>query len=103
MIIILINKMSGMTPEKSQQFNEAFAAYASTGDEAQLQTCYNIFDLDGNGHIEAEEVGIVLRQLLGNDIPEAKVQEIFQQADVNHDGHIDFNEFCAVIKKFKVD
>ena len=95
--------MSSATPEKIAEFNEAFAAYASSGDESKLQVCYNVFDLDGNGNIEANEVGIVLRQLLGQDIPEDKVQEIFQQADVNHDGHIDFTEFVAVIKKFKAD
>ena len=95
--------MSGMTEENTAKFNEAFNIYSTTGDESQLQVLYSIFDLDGNGSIEAAEVGIVLRQLMGTDIPEEKVQEIFLQADVNHDGHIDYNEFCAVIKKFKLD
>jgi Ca2+-binding EF-hand superfamily protein len=62
---------------------------------------YDIFDLDGNGKISSSELGVALRALVGHDIPQEKVREIFEMADVNHDGAIDFSEFCAVLARYK--
>ena len=50
-----------------------------------------MFDKDGNGTIEIEELKIVLSSL-GQPATEEELQELMKLADIDGDGTIDFDE-----------
>ncbi|GMF14044.1 unnamed protein product [Phytophthora lilii] len=58
------------------------------------------FDVDDSGSISPEE----LRQLLlasGEDMDDAELASVIQQADTDHDGEINFDEFIALMRARK--
>ena len=50
-----------------------------------------MFDKDGNGTIEIEELKVVLSSL-GQPATEEELQELMKLADIDGDGTIDFDE-----------
>eukprot|EP00644_Phytophthora_capsici_P013499 jgi/Phyca11/115922/e_gw1.29.63.1 len=57
---------------------------------------FHEFDVDNSGSISPEE----LRQLLlasGEDMDDAELASVIQQADTDHDGEINFEEFIALM------
>ena len=59
-----------------------------------LKEEFNQFDRNGDGTIDAKELGYVLR-VLGHDPTDAELQQFLDEADTNGNGVIDFPEFCA--------
>lgn len=55
---------------------------------------FGLFDTSGDGFISTQEVGQALQRLgvMGVDAANA-----VQQYDANHDGHIDYKEFVAMM------
>ena len=51
-----------------------------------------MFDRDGNGTIDREELRDVMQQL-GEKLSEEDIEEMIQDADQNGDGVIDYKEF----------
>ena len=64
-----------------------------------LETSFNLFDVNKRGKINAKEIGILLGQ--GNDINEAKVwKELIDEADVDKDGEINFDDFKTIMERY---
>merc|ERR1719171_3343976 len=66
--------------------------------ELALRRAFDLFDRDGNGSIDRQELANVmtrLRLLPGDAGPEA-IEEIFALADINKDGQISFAEFVRL-------
>ena len=65
-----------------------------------LRTAFQMFDKDGSGKIDNEEVVALLQ---GEDLQTLVSKEAIQSAmleiDANGDGEIDFEEFMAMMKK----
>ena len=69
-----------------------------------LQTCkistceevFKIFDTDGNGTICETELGIVLRAL-GQNPTQEELKDLMEEADLNENGAIEFNEFLVMM------
>ena len=53
-----------------------------------------MFDRDGNGLIDRDELQQVMRQL-GEKLSDDEIEEMIQEADKNGDGMIDYKEFVA--------
>ena len=51
-----------------------------------------MFDMDGNGTIDRDELRNVMKQL-GEKLSEEDIEEMIQEADKNGDGLIDYDEF----------
>ena len=51
-----------------------------------------ILDHDGNGYINAEELRAIMGNL-GEELTEEEINEIIQEADIDGDGQIDYEEF----------
>ena len=65
-----------------------------------LKKAFQLFDVDGNGIITAEEIKTVLGgEDDGND---DAWKEIIMEADDNRDGVIDLNEFIKFMGRIKV-
>ncbi|OMJ81433.1 hypothetical protein SteCoe_18109 [Stentor coeruleus] len=60
-----------------------------------LQQAFNLFDQDGNGTIELEELKKCLSE--GSEITVEVLEDIMNQADRNGDGKIDIGEFEALL------
>ena len=59
-----------------------------------------MFDTDGNGSIDVDEIAALLRKL-GFPPAEAKIRELVREADRNQNGKLEFVEFCAFLTQAK--
>lgn len=64
------------------------------GEDKRLATCFQKWDVDGNGLISVHELMRVL-QTCGTKIAPTDLAAIFQQVDSNEDGVINYNEFLT--------
>jgi len=55
-----------------------------------------VFDKDGSGSIDLNEMKTVLMDL-GQQMTEQEVLELFEAADENHDGILDYSEFVELM------
>lgn len=69
--------------------------------ETYLKQAFDMFDKDGNGTIDNEEVLALLTGEggLNSIIPKESIQKAIAEIDVNGDGEIDFQEFVQMMKK----
>ncbi|KAK4034689.1 hypothetical protein C8A01DRAFT_38848 [Parachaetomium inaequale] len=65
---------------------------------AQYKQVFEIFDKDGTGDITAAELGAVMREL-GLNPSDAELHDLVNEADLNHDGVISFDEFLALMSQ----
>lgn len=56
--------------------------------DSELRQAFNIFDRDGSGTINAEELKQVMKAL-GEDLSEVEIDEMIREADTDGDGSID--------------
>lgn len=63
----------------------------------ELREVFDLFDTDGSGGIDAEELKAAMKALGFTDTSSAHVQEMMQGVDKDHDGHIDFDEFLGMM------
>ena len=66
-----------------------------TTSSLKLKQTFDIFDRDGSGSIETEELSKVL-EALGQKITESQLEEMVNELDLNRDGQIDFEEFASL-------
>ena len=65
-----------------------------------LKTAFQMFDKDGSGKIDNEEVVALLQgEDLKNLVSKEAIQQAMQEIDANGDGEIDYEEFIAMMKK----
>ena len=65
-----------------------------------LRTAFNMFDKDGSGKIDNEEVVALLQgEDLGTYVSKDAIGAALQEIDQNGDGEIDFEEFMEMMQK----
>ena len=69
----------------------------SRGELADYKEVFSLFDKDGDGTIDAAELGTVM-QSLGVNPTETELQEMITEVDTDGNGTIDFSEFCALMQ-----
>jgi calmodulin len=67
-----------------------------TDTEEEIREAFKVFDKDGNGYISAAELRHIM-QTLGEKLTDEEVDEMIREADINHDGMIDYNEFVHMM------
>lgn len=68
--------------------------------EDYLRTAFNMFDKDGSGQIDNEEVIALLQgEDLGNFVSKDAISQAMKEIDENGDGEIDFDEFMVMMQK----
>ena len=63
------------------------------GKDDELRTVFDIFDADGNGYIDKDELKNVMTQLMGHNVTDSELESMMKEADLDNDGQIDFEEF----------
>jgi Ca2+-binding EF-hand superfamily protein len=71
-------------------------------DYEMLTEMFKAFDKDGNGYIDKEELKNTMTNDLGIPLTEKETTEMINEADVNKDGKIDYNEFVSIMKKHSI-
>jgi len=80
-----------------EEFLELMAARLNSQDsERELKDAFRMFDIDGNGFIEADELVRVLTSM-GERLSLEEAAAMLAEADANSDGKIDYDEFCTVM------
>jgi len=65
----------------------------------RLKAAFRLFDKDGNGTISPDEIKSALG--IGEDDDES-LNKLIAEVDENGDGEIQFEEFCAMMKRLTV-
>lgn len=64
--------------------------------EDELRKTFNIFDINGDGFINHDEIKTTMNHL-GEKISDDEVKDMIRAADKNGDGQIDINEFSGLL------
>eukprot|EP00005_Dracoamoeba_jomungandri_P001938 CAMPEP_0174261552 /NCGR_PEP_ID=MMETSP0439-20130205/11494_1 /TAXON_ID=0 /ORGANISM="Stereomyxa ramosa, Strain Chinc5" /LENGTH=1028 /DNA_ID=CAMNT_0015346041 /DNA_START=22 /DNA_END=3108 /DNA_ORIENTATION=- len=65
--------------------------------KAEIKKAFSICDKDGDGHIDAHELGIVMGALLGEQPSEKAVKEVLKTIDTDHSGTVEWEEFLSAM------
>lgn len=65
--------------------------------EKQLQRAFKFYDTDRSGFLDAVEFRDAL-PLMGESVPEERINELFRKAAVDESGNINFHGFCKLVK-----
>jgi calmodulin len=63
---------------------------------AEYKEVFSMFDRDGDGTVDADELGAVMGSL-GVNPSDAEIQQMIEEVDTDGNGTIDFGEFCALM------
>jgi len=74
---------------------------ASTTDRVEeLQMLFNLFDTDGNGTIDQDEIAALFKKLGFEPDPE-RLRKLLMRVDNNANGTLEFGEFCEFLRLAK--
>lgn len=90
-----------LSPEQIAACEAAMSAFYEKDDEGQLETLFKLFDLNGDGSISKLELKTVMTSVSGEAGNEEEIDQMFNEADTDASGMIDYAEFCNVMKANK--
>ncbi|XP_033736461.1 neo-calmodulin-like isoform X1 [Pecten maximus] len=64
--------------------------------ERALREAFKMFDRDGNGYIDAEELRLCMMNL-GEKLTQEEVEEMIREVDVDFDGRMNYEEFVKLM------
>ncbi|XP_052097729.1 calmodulin-A-like [Mytilus californianus] len=64
--------------------------------ETELLNAFKLFDKDGNGFVNVDELKYIVTHL-GDQLTDEEVQEMFDEADLNNDGQLNYEEFTVLM------
>nr|XP_012421844.1 PREDICTED: calmodulin-like protein 5 [Odobenus rosmarus divergens] len=77
---------------------EVFKSMKSWGSEQDMQEVFRAFDLDGNGRISVDELKQAMAKL-GQTLSQEELDAMIQEADVDKDGQVDYQEFLRILSQ----
>ena len=91
-------------PEPPVAVAVARPAKVSTDDPltADLRVSFGLFDADGGGSIDVNELGAVMKSLK-IEVTDEETKAMVAEVDADRSGNIDFDEFCELMRKERKD
>ncbi|CAG9316384.1 unnamed protein product [Blepharisma stoltei] len=90
-----------LSQEELERVTKLMSEFYDHRDDSKLHDLFRLFDLNGNGTIEATELQAVMSQVSGERIPEEEIRDMIREADANKNGVIEFNEFIEVMRRHR--
>ncbi|OQS04536.1 hypothetical protein THRCLA_03243, partial [Thraustotheca clavata] len=99
----LLASQMGLTIEEYRALEEQFSGHTFNQDEitTKYRAVFNEYDVDKSGSISAEELKTLLLAMGEEDLDDAEINDIIQQADADNNGAIEFDEFINMMKARK--
>ncbi|EAN91314.1 putative centrin-4 [Trypanosoma cruzi] len=66
--------------------------------DEQIREAFNLFDADGSGAIDAEEMALAMKGLGFGDLPRDEVERMIRTMSTDSNGLIGYGEFERVVK-----
>lgn len=66
--------------------------------DEQIREAFNLFDADGSGAIDAEEMALAMKGLGFGDLPRDEVERIIRSMRTDANGLVEYGEFEAMVK-----
>ncbi|KPI84043.1 centrin putative Ca2 -binding EF-hand protein [Leptomonas seymouri] len=66
--------------------------------DEQIREAFNLFDADGSGAIDAEEMALAMKGLGFGDLPRDEVERIIRSMNTDANGLVEYSEFESMIK-----
>lgn len=80
-----------------KDFHELMSKVANTSDsDEEIREAFKVFDRDNSGSISASELKRVMT-MFGEKLTEEEVDQMINEADVDRDGQIDYEEFVRMM------
>ncbi|KAI8925504.1 hypothetical protein BC831DRAFT_550601 [Entophlyctis helioformis] len=87
-----------MMAEKKERVRKEIKSMSLSAEEREYYVeAFCIFDLDGSGTIDVEELGAVMRSLGLEDVSEAEIRAMMSQIDQDGNGEISIVEFVDLM------
>nr|XP_033810170.1 calmodulin-like isoform X2 [Geotrypetes seraphini] len=67
-----------------------------TDSEQEIREAFRVFDKDNNGFISAAELRHIMTNL-GEKLTDEEVDEMIHEADVDHNGQLNYEEFVQMM------
>ncbi len=90
--------MSQAEEENTQNPNPGQSHSLSEKEYADLALVFKLIDQDNSGSISNAELGFLMKSIGQNPTP-AELQDMINEADTNHNGAIELNEFVDLMAK----
>jgi len=98
--LVMESDLNGDGTIDFQEFLEMMKRKSSETDQTEaLKEAFKIFDKNRNGYIEARELRAVTTTL-GQTLSDEEFNEFWQEADQNHDGKLDYEEFIKMMLQY---
>jgi calmodulin len=89
---------TSLTEAQKASLVDLLNSFYATKDEAKLGEIFDLFDLDHNKKIDANELKLVMSELSGQPVSDEDTAATITLADKNGDGVIDLQEFIEILK-----
>lgn len=90
------NKVNNRRPRRGSLVCENLKIKAFS--DREIESCFDSFDLDGNGFISAAEISHCLKSL-GERVTDREIDEMIKMCDRDGDGQIDLGEFAGMVHR----
>lgn len=67
--------------------------------DVELRTIFELYDTDNSGGLDADELKVALRKVLGADLPLEDCQDLVSAADADGNGVVDLDEFVDICRE----
>lgn len=88
-----------------QEFVTMMNAFVEKGGhkpQSEKQRIFDLLDQNQDGVISKSELKFVMNEILKEGMSDAELDEMMLEADTDHDGVINFDEFNAMAAKMKI-
>lgn len=89
-------KMMSTTHQHCVRSNADRTTEERRAEEEEMRQAFKVFDIDGNGFIDARELKVTMCNL-GENLSDRDIKQMMKLADKNSDGRIDYEEFIGMM------